>query len=645
MATSEAPSASKNVTVVRKVNKLLDITVDESLNSSLRELDASGYPSDENSAKHRKQLRLSLEQRVMKLHEKFLEQFSVVREAYRSVAEEIETVSNCCDALDSALSQGRDERNTVLSTVGVLQEELKEAKESEHKVRQFMEQYQLTPEEQAALRGEVSPQFVAALLKTKQIHDSCRGMLSVEHQQAAVEVMETMYLTQVSAAEKLTRHLVPLTSEVLCQDVPHVTQFYVDAVQAIQDKPAQWAKVMHEVSRVRRVAVLRRFYDVASNNGLESRHPHEAPRFLSNVLAWLHQCVAEEDDVLSVFFPVDPPKQDAEELSKGAILDQIFEGLCKHLGDKIENTIAALGPQATRSSLFFADSTSSALTTLYRMEGLLRLYWEITGRLLGERASLTSLLNAKRLNTLRVFYDTLKDFAARMLTTNAVPSDFSVPPSFHDAMNTMKAMMDTLQSSTVPHSEREAEFAPVLGAVVDPLPAGIERIFAAEGAGFPNGARQIFTINLLACVRSTLAPYSFTAGKQRRLDEQVSEEIGHFVDTATHSLLRRLGLEEHAAAIEAGASVNPLALANTLHSFYSSVFNVGSLSIPLLENIQSFQLRESARSRITLSVCRAYDIIYATATADPAVAADETIAKNTPSQVKVVLEVDEARSS
>jgi hypothetical protein len=652
MATDTA-GTSKNITVSRKVGKLLDITVNESLKESLTELTASGYPTADNTPKQRKQLRGALESRVMNLHQTFLERFAVVREAYREVKTQIETVSDCCDSLQSALAQGKDARVGILSNVGLLRDELSETQRKEERVREFMEQYQLTPEELQALKGDVSPLFVAALLKTKRIHDSCRGMLSVEHQQAAVEVMETMYLTQVSAAEKLTRHLVPLTSEMLCHDVPQVTQFYVDAVQAIQDKPGQWAKVIHEVSRVRRIAVLRRFYDVVAAAGGEGRQSaHDAPRFVGDVLAWLHQCIAEEADVISVFFSSQSTASgdnhhimDTHTITKPVVLDQIFEGLCKHLGDKIDLTVEGIANGLNNRN---HDSHVVVLVTLFRVEGLLRFYSDIAVKLLGEKASLSTLLQSRRLNCLRLFFEALKSVAGHMLTPRSMTTDFSVPHPVQEVIQTLKAMMDTLQASTIPHSERESDFQPVLGAIIDPLPGTIDAVFSdlrETGVLSHTGPeKNIFRINVYNALRSALAPYSFTTTRQALCDEVVQADIRHYVDFTATKVLRRFGFDEHVATLRGGDPVPVASLQSVLHAFYTYIYNTGTLTLPLLERIQSYQIREGVRGKITTVVCSTYEVLYqgiiSQATTDQI---DDGIRENTPEKIRLLLEADGSR--
>jgi hypothetical protein len=199
-------------------------------------------------------------------------------------------------------------------------------------------------------------------------------------------------------------------------------------------------------------------------------------------------------------------------------------------------------------------------------------------------------------------------------------------------------------------SERETEFNPILGAVLDPLPAAIDAAFAdvesQVNALNPMEGKWVFRINILSHFRAALLPYSFTASRQSKLMGQLNTEIGSFVAHTSKLLCTRLGFtgvlsgEGEAENIQEGEeTVSPVVVRATLHGFYSQIY-AGLLQIPYLDLIQSFQIRESIRGQVTAAVCATYEQVYALAIKDPASLADAIIAKNTPAQVRVLLEAD-----
>jgi hypothetical protein len=73
-------------------------------------------------------------------------------------------------------------------------------------VNQFLEQYQLKPEEVSALQGEdVNAAFFVALARVRTIHDNCRSLLRTHHQRAGLELMDMMATHQETAYERLCR--------------------------------------------------------------------------------------------------------------------------------------------------------------------------------------------------------------------------------------------------------------------------------------------------------------------------------------------------------------------------------------------------------------------------------------------------------
>ncbi len=73
-------------------------------------------------------------------------------------------------------------------------------------VQEFLSNYQLTPEEVAALQGDaITPSFFGALERVRTIHANCRGLLRTHHQRAGLELMDAMAAYQERAYERLCR--------------------------------------------------------------------------------------------------------------------------------------------------------------------------------------------------------------------------------------------------------------------------------------------------------------------------------------------------------------------------------------------------------------------------------------------------------
>ncbi|CUI14456.1 Hypothetical protein, putative [Bodo saltans] len=320
-------ASSRSVAISRKVNRLLDVTVNDQFWQILQYVSdqcpeatvtsgavvpttgtSSSASSQQSRSATNKPIKAALEDRVLALHQTYLERFSTLNNAYQHVSSVIHRMSETSAAMEAAVAERRAESEELVSSVGILRAELDEIHQKEAQIKRFMEQYSLTQDETSLLRtGDINTTFLDTLNKVRTIHSSCRDLLASNHQQAAVEIMESMYLLQVTAVERLVKHLLNTVSEVMAHDLPDVTDVLIGSLRAIEDRPAQWSKVMFEVSRVRKTAVLRRFYDLLTKGSARTGRPLETVsgdvvRFFGDLFAWLHQCIAEESDLLDTLY-------------------------------------------------------------------------------------------------------------------------------------------------------------------------------------------------------------------------------------------------------------------------------------------------------------------------------------------------------
>jgi len=87
-----------------------------------------------------------------------------------------------------------------------LQKDLDAVEQKGKLIGEFLDQYQLGPDEVSALQGEeVGPMFFTALARVRQIHENCRSLLRSHHQRAGLELMDMMATYQETAYERLCR--------------------------------------------------------------------------------------------------------------------------------------------------------------------------------------------------------------------------------------------------------------------------------------------------------------------------------------------------------------------------------------------------------------------------------------------------------
>ncbi|ORC93262.1 putative conserved oligomeric Golgi complex subunit 6-like isoform X1 [Trypanosoma theileri] len=473
-ASESTSNSTRNFATSRKVQKLLDVTVNDNfrelvlyMNDAVPEFlesflspaggDASTIEKDNASTVHQSPqntvalsstanstfsssstaLRTALEGRVVDLHRHFLQEWSMLNEVFEEASDLVSKLNQESELLESTLNAHAVQAEEFVARMTTLQAELSLVQQREKEMREFQEKYHFAAEEQAILEeSPVDAAYLDVLRRAQVTHRKCRELLlSREHYQSAAAVMDITYTAIMKGTEKVARFLMsassnapgatPTNAAAFGGDSPEVTSFYLRCVHFLREENInQWAAVVEEVARLRRAAVLRQYFhlmttgsvttssgtyraggksDESSSQATGGTRPLEAEIsnpvfFFSSLFAWLHQVIVDEDDFFSAFFSL-PPTTASEgnttttgvipvekdtvgirddetnallagggvfnentgsglPVSKSAILDSVFEVLCKHIQSVLEGVLERFLRNA--SSLHDGDSSSSS---------------------------------------------------------------------------------------------------------------------------------------------------------------------------------------------------------------------------------------------------------------------------------------------
>eukprot|EP01006_Ploeotia_vitrea_P014162 TRINITY_DN37826_c0_g1_i1.p1 TRINITY_DN37826_c0_g1~~TRINITY_DN37826_c0_g1_i1.p1 ORF type:complete len:690 (+),score=79.40 TRINITY_DN37826_c0_g1_i1:45-2114(+) len=662
-STKIAANDAKNASVGRKLKQVLEITLDGSFKDSLSYL-SSFYT--ENTAKDRKNLRGLLEKQVLDLRQEFLQELSKVNEAFQTVQADVADLSTICDEVTVKLHNTQQDASTLLTRAAVLQAELKDVQTKEEQVHDFLQKFQLTTAEKAHLKGDINDNFFATLAKVSQIHKDCKDLMNVNTQQAGLDIMEEMYMFQLSAYEKLFKHTHKLCMELMLADTADISTNFVTSMNALRERTALWSECMGEITKGRRNALVRNFFDALTRGTAGSRpieiQAHDPLRYVGDMLAWVHQSVAEENELMSHFFPEEKNKSAAVqkpdpdglgleglELTKQDVLDQIFEGLCKHLRARIEqvlnnNTSTAVGPTGGGNMVMF-----------FSLENVLDFYSHAIPHIFPQNAALAILLKDMKLNTMKHLFDLLKSLSEALTSQPpVVPSDLSAPAVVHETLSQLVGMMETLSSSSlIPAEEREVEFTHVLSAVVEPLVTlsrmtdSLDRI-----------SRYIVAINTLNTVRATLTSYDFTQAMCKKLQGLINTEVENLIRDQVDGMCSQFGFLDKLEKIslrEKSEQPEPLsmypttsqtAMKETISAFYQYLFSIGRPVLPQCEKLMSLRLRDDVQSEVSKLLAQAYERLY-NEICDPSNQYNNPTTEflyHSPEKVRMLLEVESPTS-
>ncbi|KEG15661.1 putative conserved oligomeric Golgi complex subunit 6-like isoform X1 [Trypanosoma grayi] len=460
-------SSTRNFATSRKVQKLLDITVNDNfrelvlyMNDAVPEFlesllpppdDSSISEVEKTSTQQRQQsqplqhtgiavasssttLRTALEGRVIDLHRYFLQEWSTLNEVFEEASDFVSKLNEESGVLQTALDAHAAQAEEYVGLMTTLQAELSLVQQREKEMREFQEKYHFAAEEQAILEeSPVDSAYLDVLQRAQVTHRKCRELLlSREHYQSAAAVMDITYSAIMKGSEKVARYLMSASAAAPGStanaagfggsDAPELTSFYLRCVQFLREENiSQWAAVIEEVARLRRAAVLRQYFHLMTTGssttlagtyragGRRDRAPStggvralEAEIsnpvfFFSSLFAWLHQVIVDEDDFFTAFFA--PPALVADDattalstdketasvrdgepgalavpsmvgedaldgngetafpVSKAAVLDSIFEVLCKHIQSVLDGVLERF--LRASSSLHDGDNSSS----------------------------------------------------------------------------------------------------------------------------------------------------------------------------------------------------------------------------------------------------------------------------------------------
>jgi hypothetical protein len=534
-------------------------------------LPATTFLSDPASA--RTGLRGAIERRGLAAADEFLRAADRVAAQLDSVDGQLALLGQHCGAMRGSLGRAERAAAPLLAEVGQAQRERAQVEARRALVGRFLADYQLGAEEAAALRSaEVGPAFFAALERAGQIRERCAALLkggsgggvsstgfesAAAAQRAGLELMDQMGAHQDAAYETLCRWVQSAcralgggaaggannnAAAARAIDLEDADPRLTAAIAALARRPVLHRFVADEVVAARHSALFQRLILAltrgdpagAGGGGLSSSgsglgrlgssgggarpielHAHDPRRYVADMLAWTHQALAGERElVYALFGPKDSDGEEEEggEAAGGApaaaaadsadtpatdadtpppvvvdpadLLDRIFESVCRPLKARIEQVLLMQPPP---------------LTAL-QVGQLLAFYQALVARSLGEKASLSVTLASLRDAARRAFMEALKAQGDRLLRAPPVPgggggggasaaaSDLAPPLAVPQAMALLKDLAAAHASSMADggggggsgrrrqegeEGEGDAaaddDFSAVVDAMVDPL--------------------------------------------------------------------------------------------------------------------------------------------------------------------------------
>eukprot|EP00271_Cylindrocystis_brebissonii_P011852 TRINITY_DN29826_c0_g1_i1.p1 TRINITY_DN29826_c0_g1~~TRINITY_DN29826_c0_g1_i1.p1 ORF type:complete len:707 (+),score=155.94 TRINITY_DN29826_c0_g1_i1:799-2919(+) len=667
----------------RKLKKVLETRTDSP--DLLASLQALSTFYTENTLQTRRNLRATLERRGLAINEEFLAASESAQQALDAVEAEVQGLADCCDRVAHALSSCSGSTGNMVVATERLKGELENTLRRQELVSAFLHNYQLTPEEIAALREEeLDERFFRALARVQEIHSNCKVLLRTHHQRAGLELMDVMAVYQEGAYERLCRWVQAECRSLGHTDTPEVSDLLKTAARSLKERPVLFKYCAEEVANTRHNALFRRFISALTRGGPGGMprpievHAHDPLRYVGDMLAWLHQALASERELATALFSSQVGREDgggsssrrflrtadggevpaetrngggavgAEAEDMAAVLDRVFEGVCRPFRLRVEQVLAA----------------PPGVLLAYNLANLLAFYSHTIADLLGGEAALSMTLEEVREAAQRTFFDIVKARGDKLLRfPPLVASDLSPPPAVPETMAVVQELLEAHKRIMVASAMAKPDFEPVLEATLNPLLEMCQR--AAQSYGSSSGSksgsggvggrsssmrgsdsgsssgrasnggslaspaqggaleslRTLFLVNCYAAIQQPLLPHEAAQGKATQLGEAIEGHIRSLVQAEALGVLDRCGLSTKVVAMAEAdpsgpplatcAGLSPAAVSDSLRALFALL--AGSLegeSLPEFEPLQVPRLREEARNRVASALAEAYQTVY-----------------------------------
>lgn len=605
---SSISSVSTQNPLSRKLKKILDIRLDndKELVDALKAL--STFFGD-NTLRARRNLRGDVEKRSLEISEDFEFKFRDVKEKLDEIHADIKSMDSCCNEMTQRLQTSKESTSDLIVKTTKLQNERKHIELQASIADAFLEKYQLKPEEVQALRtskdGVIKDEFFKALARTKEIHQDCKALLRSKQQTAGLEIMESMAILQETGYEKLYRWTQEACRS-MTGDSPDVNSALCRAVEALQDRQVLFKYTLDEFGTARRGAVVRCFIDALTRGGPGGTprpielYSHDPVRYVGDILAWLHQAIAGEKELL--FSLLKKTRFNEHRPMMLDILNHIIEGVCRPFKVRVEQVITSeTGP-----------------STLFRLGNLLKFYSDTLNALFEQWDSVI-MSNLKEMNELshQMFYNSLSCHGSRLAEkVDLPPPDLSASQVVNETLQLLKDVLASHDSAITPLNERRQDYEKIFSCLLDPLVQCC--ILAASQLNTADMAT--YMINCLYHMQSTLAVYEFTDVKLEMLALQADSHTDTLVNEQASFILSRSGLGKIYTLMKENENKNMMlsnvtglevvSIKAAMTKFDQYLSHPDLLNMPQLELVRSTRMRDSIRKHAVDVVLNAYTKVY-----------------------------------
>ncbi|XP_006457735.1 hypothetical protein AGABI2DRAFT_198704 [Agaricus bisporus var. bisporus H97] len=530
----------------------IETDVADGRNSTLNQPPVEQVPG-EIAGRARKHLRRDMEKKLAEGSRQFLKALSEVDQRLNDLQVHLEAMKSDCDEAETQLGLTEQSGRTLLERAGSLREERKEVEDKKSIVELFLSRFTLTEQEIDVIKSRdihIGTRFFQTMDKTEKIRNDCQVLMAGEDgpTQAGTDIMAATSSYLEHGYEKLLRWASSEFRQIGREMLIEVTPTLREAIRRLRKRPELLTEALTNLSETRQATLSSSFLTALTRGGRSGLprpielHAHDPMRYVGDMLAWVHQSIAAEQEFLESLFDLKSAKRmvgsvrnfgdgGEEEEWIQELLDLAVGKLCVPLKMRVQQTVR---------------SQESSIIS-YKIANLLQFYLFTMRRTIGNHAILTKTLQDVTDLAYNVFYESIQTQRRSLAHLQLPPDDPSLTPPLTvlDHAQILRDIMTVYQSSMVDDedaNELQAGFSKVLDIMVDPVVEACANASEKKKHLRSRWDQAVFMLNCLSYLLSILEPFSFTSAKQDGVRKMLDARIGALTDEHYISILNDAGI-------------------------------------------------------------------------------------------------------
>lgn len=661
-----------------RINKVLAMRTDSV--AMLEALDAISEFYIDNTVEARRALRQDLELQNITLAKKFLDEFDQVRQRIEMAEDNSNRLGKLCSSISTKVSEANENMKLFMEKASELENRRNFFLDQSKEISAFLGRFQLSDEEldilyKAPLDNQISAkQFFEALQRLRQAYGDCKVMVEKHCYSAGFELLDSLGTHQDAAYQRLF-DWVKIQCDLLTEsgstdDIDFVLQ---TAIRYLRKLPAYYSQCQDLVVNSRRTQLVQRFVIALTQGGSTGKvfraidlHAHDPVRYVGDMLAWMHQAVASEEEFLEAIFGNNRYETSSSSSETGGVDGENntsnSEAVEVNLQELLARSLQGLG-RPLRVRIVQTLESRSGLEILYTLSDLLNFYEMTFSRIVKAENAVHSAVKGCLLESKRLFAALLSKQADNLSSTAASYSlDLTASHTAKECCKQIQEILRVQRSTLCPTSSNDSDGddatkkeEDVLGSIIEPL----LKSCGLTGQSLNRGDAAIFMLNNVAAIQSELKLASKDSSKSAststdddgdkvkkgwldRLSKEALQWIEVLVTEEAKRTLRRSDLDKLMELVDALPSdfvaseqsgLDQDRVGTVLRAFYASLF---STIAPQFERLQDPDQRELTRKQSAEAVAKAHEKVY-NMVAKASNKYDSSMLAHSPDEVRVLL--------